>query len=340
VQSGEDQLGFGLHAGRMQHLHVGLAGVLDGRGQQSAFPQTSVPDDNKCPARGAGCRHDPRDPATLEAGAEVVHRLAERRAAVVYVVAGSASVDREDVAEGVGRSTRADHSRVAVEHARRHRTASRKRMSALVTTTSGVEIASDEFRGLLLRFRGRSRLSQAQLAARARVHLRSVQTWESGDSLPSTDRLQALIVALLDTGGFTPDAAESEARALWSAVEHASSRQHPPFDARWFADARGGRATSTTPLEVVVAQDWADAPDTSGFLGRRAELESLREVVVQQRAGLVILGGMAGIGKTTLAIQLAREVAPCFDALHWRSLRNSPSFHDWSTAAIGFLTNH
>jgi redox-sensitive bicupin YhaK (pirin superfamily) len=38
--------------------------------------------------------------ATLEAGAEVIHRLADRRSAVVYVVAGSASVDREDVAEG------------------------------------------------------------------------------------------------------------------------------------------------------------------------------------------------------------------------------------------------
>jgi redox-sensitive bicupin YhaK (pirin superfamily) len=38
--------------------------------------------------------------ATLEAGAEVIHRLPEDRAAVVYVVAGAASVDREDVAEG------------------------------------------------------------------------------------------------------------------------------------------------------------------------------------------------------------------------------------------------
>jgi transcriptional regulator with XRE-family HTH domain len=208
-------------------------------------------------------------------------------------------------------------------------------MPAIAAPSLG--IGSEEFRGLLLRFRGRTRLSQAQLAARASVHLRSVQGWESGVSLPSTDKLQALIVALLDTGGFTPDAAEREARALWSAVEHASSRQHPPFDARWFAEKQAG---GSPPLEVMVDQDWADAPDTSGFLGRKVELESLRRVVVQQRAGLVVLAGMGGIGKTRLAARLAREIAPRFRACHWRSVRNLPSFRDWSTSAIGFITQH
>jgi transcriptional regulator with XRE-family HTH domain len=197
-------------------------------------------------------------------------------------------------------------------------------------------LASEEFRGLVLRFRGRTRLSQAQLAARARVHLRSIQAWESGLSLPSTERLQALIVAFLDSGGFAPDDAEGEARALWSAVEHASSRQHPQFDARWFAEQQGGRVTATE----LVSQDWAEAPDTSGFIGRAAELESLRRIVLQQRAGLVIIGGMGGIGKTTLAARLAHDVAPGFDAVYWRTLRNSPSFRDWSTGLIGFLTDN
>jgi hypothetical protein len=38
--------------------------------------------------------------ASLQAGAEVVHRLRQGRAAYVYVVDGAASFDREDVSTG------------------------------------------------------------------------------------------------------------------------------------------------------------------------------------------------------------------------------------------------
>ena len=38
--------------------------------------------------------------ASLEAGAEVVHRLGQAGTALVYVVNGAASVDREDLAAG------------------------------------------------------------------------------------------------------------------------------------------------------------------------------------------------------------------------------------------------
>src|SRR3954451_6133292 len=92
--------------------------------------------------------------------------------------------------------------------------------------------SSEPFRGLLLRFRGRTGFSQSQLAARTGVHLRSIQAWESGVSFPSADRLTALTAALLETGGFSTGHEATEAEALWSAADRESSRQRPPFDNR------------------------------------------------------------------------------------------------------------
>ena len=49
---------------------------------------------------------------------------------------------------------------------------------------------------------------------RAGVSLRSVQDWEAGVTLPSPERLPALISALLDMGGLTTGPEMSEAREL------------------------------------------------------------------------------------------------------------------------------
>src|SRR3954452_22635043 len=95
--------------------------------------------------------------------------------------------------------------------------------------------APESFRSLLLRHRGRTGLTQRDLAARAGVSTRSLQDWESGATLPTADRLQALIDALLDTGGLTPAHEASEARDLWLAVARDGPRMRTPFDVEWFA---------------------------------------------------------------------------------------------------------
>jgi hypothetical protein len=47
---------------------------------------------------------------------------------------------------------------------------------------------------------------------------------------------------------------------------------------------------------------------------------------------------MGGIGKTALAAQLAKDLAPQFDAVYWRSLRNAPPCAEWLAGAILFLS--
>src|SRR5579859_1470204 len=58
--------------------------------------------------------------------------------------------------------------------------------------------ALETFRGLVLRHRGRTGLTQREFAERVGVHRRSLQEWEAGVTYPTPERLQAFIAALLD----------------------------------------------------------------------------------------------------------------------------------------------
>jgi len=70
--------------------------------------------------------------------------------------------------------------------------------------------------------------------------------------------------------------------------------------------------------------DWGDAPDTPDFVGRQAELDRLRTWAVEDRARLVAVLGMGGIGKTALVSQFARGMANDCECIVWRSLVNAP----------------
>ena len=109
--------------------------------------------------------------------------------------------------------------------------------------------ASERFQGLLLVHRGRTGLTQRQLAGRVGVSPRSVRDWESGVNFPSAERLRALIRALLEAHGLTPGRERGEAEALWAAVERASPRMQTPLDPEWFAGLLGERTGSAVRPE-------------------------------------------------------------------------------------------
>jgi hypothetical protein len=75
-----------------------------------------------------------------------------------------------------------------------------------------------------------------------------------------------------------------------------------------------------------------------GFVGRAEELATLREWVQEAHCRLAAVLGMGGIGKTVLAARLAQDVAPAFQRLYWRSLRDALPIGDWLAEAIGFLS--
>jgi transcriptional regulator with XRE-family HTH domain len=109
----------------------------------------------------------------------------------------------------------------------------------------------ESFRGLLLCHRGRTGLVQRELAVRAGVSRRSMQDWEAGLTLPTAERLRALIRALLGAGGLTRGREVSEARELWAAVEREEPRLHAPFDEEWLAGLLARPESSTAAQSMA-----------------------------------------------------------------------------------------
>jgi transcriptional regulator with XRE-family HTH domain len=215
--------------------------------------------------------------------------------------------------------------------------------------------APESFRGMLLRHRGRTGLIQRDFAARAGVSHRSVQDWESGANYPTAERLQALIRVLFESGGLTAGREAAEARELWAAAEREAPRMRTPFDDQWFEGLLAAHLSPTSrpasdtlhPARVAErrlgavehAEDWGEAPDTMGFVGRADEMALLRHWVLDERYRLVALLGMGGIGKTILAASLTQDVAPSFERVYWRSLRDAPPLSEWLAGAVGFLSD-
>src|SRR5438270_7951245 len=93
--------------------------------------------------------------------------------------------------------------------------------------------STESFHGLLLRHRGRTGLSQRDLAARLGAGRRTVQDWEAGVNHPSAERLRALIQVLLKAGGLTVGREAAEVQQLWAAVLREAPRTRTAFDEAW-----------------------------------------------------------------------------------------------------------
>lgn len=88
------------------------------------------------------------------------------------------------------------------------------------------------------------------------------------------------------------------------------------------------RVRDSANNRLTIEPDWDSAPEVNSFYGREAQLDRLSARVGFYNCNLLVLYGMSGIGKTTLAIQLARRVAEQFDFVIWRSLHSAPLLAD------------
>jgi transcriptional regulator with XRE-family HTH domain len=207
------------------------------------------------------------------------------------------------------------------------------------------DLADEGFRGLLLRFGGRTGLTQRALAARLGAHPRSVQGWEAGATHPDAGHRRALVAALLAAGGLGAGREAAEAAALWAAARREAAPNRAPLDRAWLADLLAGRAPAATagPVATPAAGpgrlDWGEAPEVVGFHGRAGELETLGRWVLADRCRVVALLGLGGIGKTALAARLAHELAPTFERVYWRGLRDAPPASEWLAGALGFVSD-
>jgi hypothetical protein len=87
------------------------------------------------------------------------------------------------------------------------------------------------------------------------------------------------------------------------------------------------------------ATDWGEAPEVPLFFGRAQELSDLASWITIDRARLLAIWGMGGIGKTALAVKLVEKVQGEFEYLIWRSLRDVQPIEQILADWFQFLAN-
>ncbi|MDX2231969.1 MAG: NB-ARC domain-containing protein [Leptolyngbyaceae cyanobacterium bins.349] len=154
--------------------------------------------------------------------------------------------------------------------------------------------------------------------------------------------------------GYTTDYVRNVGSQLWASLSvllgvRVSKKNVQSVVRRWAQQHQSLATQADTPRLVRSSrQDLGEAPDVVSFSGRVEELAILTRWVVGDARGeniptspcrLVALLGMGGMGKTSLAAKLARQVESQFDAVVWRSLRHAPPLEELLAGLIQFLSD-
>ncbi|MCW6050470.1 ATPase [Lyngbya sp. CCAP 1446/10] len=104
-------------------------------------------------------------------------------------------------------------------------------------------------------------------------------------------------------------------------------------------ESRESPATPPNPQPTTKQPriDLGDAPEILTFYDRTSQLTTLENWVLADRTRLITILGLAGSGKSAIALQLIQQIQHQFDCIIWRSLRNSPPLSALETDLIKFL---
>lgn len=88
----------------------------------------------------------------------------------------------------------------------------------------------------------------------------------------------------------------------------------------------------------MVHRDLSEMPILANFYDRTTELETLQNLILQEKAQLITLTGTPGTGKTTLAIKLIQQIQHEFQVVVWCSLEPPPSFTEFQAQILEFFS--
>lgn len=100
------------------------------------------------------------------------------------------------------------------------------------------------------------------------------------------------------------------------------------------------KQTATDQEVFSNLQEWGEAPQIISFYGRERELVELKRWILMDQCRLILILGLAGIGKTTLVTTLAQQIKGEFRFVLWCSLRHAPTPRDIVEKCILLSANH
>jgi WD40 repeat protein/transcriptional regulator with XRE-family HTH domain len=173
------------------------------------------------------------------------------------------------------------------------------------------------FGQMMLTLRTTIGLTQAGLAERLGVSRRAVAEWEAGSAYPKAEHLKAFLALCVRASAFPAGRETEEIRTLWRAAH-----QKILLDELWLHGLLGAPRPRLAPGPRV---DWGEALAVPTFYDREQEMATLTRWVARERRRVVSVLGLGGIGKSALVVTLMHQVAPHFEVVIWRSLRDAPS---------------
>ncbi|WP_377476637.1 MAG: NB-ARC domain-containing protein [Microcoleus anatoxicus] len=97
--------------------------------------------------------------------------------------------------------------------------------------------------------------------------------------------------------------------------------------------------TANTKKTKTIHQDLSEMPELGNFFDRTSELQTLTTWILQQNCRLITLTGISGIGKTSLAVQLVKQIKHDFEYTVWCTLDEFPTIDKFQPNLIQLFSN-